>query len=118
MRAQKLAREYVLGGDLFAPSYQRELAKPRFIDLFAGIGGFRLGFEALGACCVFSCEINPECQKTYYSNFSEYPHGDILKLNPALIPDHENLCAGFPCQPFSISGLKLDFKDTKGTLFF
>lgn len=87
--------------------------KKRFIDLFAGIGGFRYGFE-----CVFSSEINVNCQTVYYQNFGEQPFGDITKVDVNSIPDFEVLLGGFPCQPFSISGKKQGFNDTRGTLFF
>ena len=93
------------------------MAKVRFIDLFAGIGGIRLGMEKQGFQCVFSSDINAECQKTYSANFGEYPAGDITLINEKDIPDHEILCAGFPCQPFSISGKQKGFEDTRGTLF-
>lgn len=89
-----------------------------FIDLFAGIGGFRIALEKLGGTCVFSSEINDECAKTYKDNFNEYPSGDITKIDPNSIPDHDILCGGFPCQPFSISGKMKGFEDTRGTLFF
>ncbi len=90
----------------------------RFIDLFAGIGGFRLGFEQAGLQCVFSAENNTQCQQVYYENFNERPFGDITAVNANEIPNFEVLLAGFPCQPFSISGKKLGFLDTRGTLFF
>lgn len=90
----------------------------RFIDLFAGIGGIRLGFENNGGQCVFSSEWDKGAQKTYEANFGETPHGDITQINEADIPDHDILLAGFPCQPFSIMGLKKGFSDTRGTLFF
>ena len=90
----------------------------RFIDLFAGIGGFRIGFENAGFQCVFSCEINKKCQEVYFSNFNEMPYSDIREVIPEKIPDFEVLLAGFPCQPFSISGRQLGFEDTRGTLFF
>lgn len=89
-----------------------------FIDLFAGIGGFRIGLERVGFKCVFSSEIDEECQKVYLENFNEIPYGDIRNINPNDIPDFDVLCAGFPCQPFSISGKKRGFNDTRGTLFF
>lgn len=89
-----------------------------FIDLFAGIGGFRLALESLGGQCVFSSEIDKFAAKTYYNNFGEYPDGDITIINSDNIPDHDFLCAGFPCQPFSIAGKRLGFEDSRGTLFF
>jgi DNA (cytosine-5)-methyltransferase 1 len=90
----------------------------RFIDLFAGIGGLRIGFEKEGFKPVFSSEINPHCQVVYENNFCENPAGDVTKLDIEKIPDFEILLAGFPCQPFSVSGLKKGFEDTRGTLFF
>ncbi len=90
----------------------------KFIDLFAGIGGFRKGFEDAGFKCVFTSEINPQCQQVYETNFSNKPFGDITKINPTDIPDFDILLGGFPCQPFSISGKKMGFEDTRGTLFF
>ncbi len=94
------------------------LKNHRFIDLFAGIGGFRTGFERAGFECVFTSEINLACQEVYENNFGEKPFGDITKIDPQDLPDFEVLLAGFPCQPFSISGRKLGFEDTRGTLFF
>jgi len=90
----------------------------RFIDLFCGIGGIRLGMEKAGFDCVFSSDINDECKKTYNANFEELPHGDIVHIHENEIPDFEILCAGFPCQPFSISGKQKGFDDNRGTLFF
>nr|WKT13885.1 DNA cytosine methyltransferase [Borrelia sp. BU AG58] len=90
----------------------------KFIDLFAGIGGIRIGFEYIGASCVFSSEIDSFAVKTYYENFKDYPVGDIRKINPLHIPNHDILCAGFPCQPFSTAGLRLGFNDIRGTLFY
>lgn len=94
------------------------LKQPRFIDLFAGIGGFRLGFEKAGYQCVFSSEIDKDCQIVYQNNFGDKPFGDVTKIDTTTLPDFEVLLAGFPCQPFSISGLKQGFEDTRGTLFF
>jgi len=76
-----------------------------FIDLFAGIGGFRLGLQRLGGSCVYSCERDSYCAKTYAAWFGDSPIGDINDVNPADIPDHDILAAGFPCQPFSIAGV-------------
>ena len=90
----------------------------RYIDLFAGIGGFRYSFDKAGFKCVFSSEINEACQKIYQENYGDLPAGDITKINPEDIPDFEVLCGGFPCQPFSICGKKKGFEDTRGTLFF
>lgn len=92
--------------------------KLRFIDLFAGIGGFRQGFEKAGYECVFTSEIDQACQEVYENNFGDEVFGDITQIEPSDIPDFEVLLAGFPCQPFSISGLKKGFEDTRGTLFF
>ena len=103
---------------LFAKKNNNANAKFSFIDLFAGIGGFRFALEELGGKCVFSSEIDADCAKTYASNFGEYPEGDITKIKPEEIPNHDILCAGFPCQPFSISGKMKGFEDTRGTLFF
>ncbi len=93
-------------------------AKYRFIDLFAGIGGFRKSFEEVGFECVFSSEINESCRDVYQKNYHETPHGDITLIDPKTIPDHDILTAGFPCQPFSICGKRKGFEDTRGTLFF
>lgn len=92
--------------------------KFRFIDLFAGIGGIRIPFDKLNGQCVFSSEIDPFCQKAYEANFGEKPYGDITKINPHEIPDHDILLGGFPCQAFSIIGQQKGFSDTRGTLFF
>ncbi|MDR0992298.1 MAG: DNA cytosine methyltransferase [Ruminococcus sp.] len=90
----------------------------KFIDLFCGIGGLRLGMENAGFKCVFSSDINPECQKTYSANFGETPSGDIKTISENDVPRFDVLCAGFPCQPFSISGKQKGFQDDRGTLFF
>ena len=98
-----------------------------FIDLFAGIGGMRLAYEAMGCDCVYSSEWNKFSQKTYLANFGDMPEGDITKVNANDIPNHDILLAGFPCQPFSIAGVSkkqslgrpTGFEDkTQGTLFF
>ena len=91
----------------------------RFIDLFAGIGGIRLGFESVGGKCVFSSEWDKQASKTYEANFGENPAGDITKIPANDIPDFDILLGGFPCQPFSIIGDKEGFNhETQGTLFF
>lgn len=92
----------------------------KFIDLFAGIGGFRLALQNVGGKCVFTSEWNNEAQKTYRENFGEVPFGDITKeRNKNYIPEKfDVLCAGFPCQAFSIAGYQKGFADTRGTLFF
>lgn len=92
--------------------------KLKFIDLFAGIGGFRIAFERTGYECVYSCEIDPKCQEVYFNNFSDKPAGDIRKIDINSIPEFDVLTAGFPCQPFSICGKRKGFQDTRGTLFF
>ncbi len=90
----------------------------KFIDLFAGIGGFRQGFEANECECIFSSEIDAHAKEMYFENFGELPYGDITKIDETIIPNHDILLAGFPCQPFSIAGEKKGFEDTRGTLFF
>jgi DNA (cytosine-5)-methyltransferase 1 len=96
----------------------------RFIDLFCGIGGFRIAFEEscqevdINAKCVFSSDIDKFAQDSYEANFGERPHGDITQIDEKDIPDHDILFAGFPCQPFSIIGQMKGLNDTRGTLFF
>ncbi len=92
----------------------------KFIDLFAGVGGFRLAMQNLGGKCVFTSEWDKEAQRTYRANFGEVPFGDITKPSTKqFIPDgFDVLCAGFPCQAFSIAGKRGGFDDTRGTLFF
>jgi len=90
----------------------------KYIDLFAGIGGFHQAMDSFGGECVFASEWDKEAARTYYENYSILPAGDITKIAESEIPSHEMLCAGFPCQPFSISGKQKGFEDTRGTLFF
>ena len=94
--------------------------KLKFIDLFAGVGGFRIAMQNLGCKCVFTSEWNKDAQKTYGENFGEIPYGDISEQKiKDYIPDNfDILCAGFPCQAFSIAGYRKGFSDTRGTLFF
>ena len=89
-----------------------------FIDLFAGLGGFRIALESFGAKCVYSNEWDKAVATVYKNNFGDLPDGDITKVNEEIIPDHDILCAGFPCQAFSISGKQRGFEDSRGTLFF
>ena len=90
-----------------------------FIDLFAGLGGFHVALENLGHRCVFASELNESLRDLYLSNFGVAPVGDIRSVDPSDVPDHDILCAGFPCQPFSKSGKRLGFAcPTNGTLFF
>ncbi len=97
-----------------------KVPKFKFIDLFAGIGGFRLALQNLGGKCVFTSEWDKEAKRTYKANFGDTPFGDITKeVTKSYIPDDfEILCAGFPCQAFSIAGRRGGFEDTRGTLFF
>lgn len=98
---------------------QAKIKSFTFIDLFAGIGGMRLGFESQNGICVFSSEWDTHSQKTYEANFGETPAGDITKIRSVDIPDFDLLLAGFPCQPFSSIGRRQGFShETQGTLFF
>lgn len=95
------------------------MATFKFIDLFCGIGGFHQAMTSLGGECVFACDIDKDCRKTYKRNYGLMPDGDITKIEVSKIPAHDVLCAGFPCQSFSKAGNRLGFGDsTKGTLFF
>jgi DNA (cytosine-5)-methyltransferase 1 len=94
------------------------LSKFKFIDLFCGVGGFRIPFCEIGGECVFSSDIDIPCQETYEANYGERPHGDITKIDPSEIPAHDLLTGGFPCQPFSTAGLKKGFADSRGEMFF
>lgn len=90
-----------------------------FIDLFAGIGGFHIALSNLGAECVMACEIDQTARNIYEMNHRPARmHRDITEIDASKIPDHDILCAGFPCQPFSQGGFKKGFEDTRGTLFF
>jgi DNA (cytosine-5)-methyltransferase 1 len=90
-----------------------------FIDLFAGLGGFHVALEKLGGTCVFAAEWQPHLQELYFENFGLRPDGDMREVKPASVPDHDVLCAGFPCQPFSKAGEQLGFECTRqGDLFF
>lgn len=90
----------------------------KFVDLFSGLGGFRIALEGNGGECVFSSEIDKYARETYKDNFGVEPSGDITQIKSEEIPNHDILCAGFPCQPFSIAGKRLGFEDARGTLFF
>ena len=96
----------------------KNLSGYTFIDLFAGLGGFRLALESLGAKCVYSSEWDEPVRKVYSDNFADIPDGDITQVDEKSVPDHDILCAGFPCQAFSISGKQHGFEDSRGTLFF
>lgn len=119
--AEPSAIQLCLFQDVFKAPFQcQEHIDFKFIDLFAGIGGFRIALQAIGGKCVFSSEWDTQAQKTYFANYGEIPFGDItLRSTKNYIPDDfDVLCAGFPCQPFSISGKQKGFEDTRGTLFF
>lgn len=121
-----MAAESPLENDLFRDFYDIPFPAPKnpkftFIDLFAGIGGFRIAMQELGGKCVYSSEFDAQAQKTYMANYGEMPFGDITKeLTKKYIPDgFDVLCGGFPCQAFSLAGRRLGFEDeTRGTLFF
>jgi DNA (cytosine-5)-methyltransferase 1 len=88
----------------------------KFIDLFCGIGGFHKGLTEFN--CVFACDINEQCRKTYYDNYKIKPHGDIFSINVSDIPEHNILCAGFPCQPFSSAGKQKGMNDEKSKVYY
>lgn len=96
----------------------RESKQLKMIDLFAGIGGFRIAAERNNLECVFTSEWDKFAQKTYSANFDGYIDGDITKIEEKNIPAHDIMCGGFPCQPFSISGKQRGFTDTRGTLVY
>lgn len=118
--AEKILDQITCGFSNHTPFSKPNRPKFKFIDLFAGIGGFRLAFQNLGGNCIFTSEWDKFSQKTYEANFGEIPFGDITKeMTKSFIPDHfDILCAGFPCQAFSIAGKRGGFEDTRGTLFF
>lgn len=89
-----------------------------FADMFCGIGGFHVAAADLGMQCVFACDIDAEARRAYNANFGIEPFGDITAIQPEIVPDHDILMAGFPCQPFSIIGAMQGFEDVRGTLFF
>lgn len=97
---------------------KKSLSNFTFIDLFAGLGGFRIALESLGARCMYSNEWDEPAKKVYADNFGDIPDGDITLVDERTVPDHDILCAGFPCQAFSISGKQKGFEDSRGTLFF
>lgn len=116
---QALLTEQRLGNlDSFAEPPGTDGAPFRFVDLFAGIGGIRIPFQELGGECVLTSEWDKFAQVTYERNFGEVPKGDITKISAKSVPDHDILLAGFPCQAFSLAGLKQGFSDTRGTMFF
>ncbi|MDA3860131.1 MAG: DNA (cytosine-5-)-methyltransferase, partial [Melioribacteraceae bacterium] len=99
------------------PKY-KALNNYKFIDLFAGLGGFHYALKSFGAECVFASEIDEKASEIYKLNHGIKPLGDITKTDEKNIPKHDILCGGFPCQTFSISGKQKGFEDTRGTLFF
>lgn len=121
MASEPAAMQTYLFPDLFQAPFQAQ-ANPKFtfIDLFAGIGGFRMAFQNLGGECIFSSEWDEQARKTYYANYGDVPFGDITKESTkSKIPKgFDILCAGFPCQAFSLAGKRLGFEETRGTLFF
>ncbi len=98
--------------------YKNSWKDLKFIDLFAGIGGFHYALQSFGAKCVFASEWDEAAAKVYFNNFAMLPDGDITKIDESEIPPHDILCGGFPCQAFSIAGKQKGFEDTRGTLFF
>lgn len=113
--------QYSLFREIESPKFKSpDDYKFTFIDLFAGIGGFRLALQNIGGKCVFSSEWDKDAQKTYFANFGEVPFGDITRqrVKDCIPASFDVLCAGFPCQAFSIAGHRKGFEDTRGTLFF
>ena len=103
---------------VFPKSTKKPQRLQTFTDLFCGVGGFHLAAVAHGLQCVFACDIDAPACEVYFSNFGIVPQGDITRIAAEDIPDHDLLCAGFPCQPFSIIGDRAGFADERGTLFF
>ena len=106
---------------LYDENIKKKDTKYKIIDLFAGIGGIRSGFENVfkkDCSIVFSSEIDENAKKTYYFNYKDVPYGDITKIDEKEIPSHDIILAGFPCQAFSVAGYRKGFEDTRGTLFF
>lgn len=120
MTSKKVQQKHkIIVNNLFSKAKDKRETRFTFIDLFAGIGGTRMGFERVGGECVFTSEWDPPCQKTYQANFGEIPYGDITKIKEKEIPDFDILVAGFPCQPFSSIGKRQGFiHATQGTLFY
>lgn len=119
--AESPAQQYLFADFFEVPFPEPNKPKFTFIDLFAGIGGFRIAMQNLGGKCVYSSEFDAKAQETYFANYGEMPFGDITKESTKkYIPrQFDILCAGFPCQAFSLAGKRLGFKDeTRGTLFF
>lgn len=115
-----MAAESPLENDLFADFFKVPFPAPEnpkftFIDLFAGIGGFRIAMQELGGKCVYSSEFDAQAQRTYFANYGEMPFGDITKeVTKSYIPDgFDVLCGGFPCQAFSLAGRRLGFEKLK-----
>lgn len=120
VQKQAVCEEYLWQAEGHVPFPSPRLSRFTFIDLFAGIGGFRLAMQALGGTCVFTSEWDKHAAETYRVNFGEAPYGDITQAEiKSHIPKFfDVLCAGFPCQPFSISGKMRGFEDTRGTLIY
>jgi DNA (cytosine-5)-methyltransferase 1 len=120
LKVAQEALQYRLFNKASVPFPEPHSAEFTFIDLFAGIGGFRVAMQSLGGKCVFTSEWDEKSQLTYKANFGDAPFGDITKeITKQHIPDDfDVLCAGFPCQAFSIAGKRGGFEDTRGTLFF
>ena len=120
LKVAEEALQYGMFDDFDVPFPSPKNPKFKFIDLFAGIGGFRLALQNLGGKCVYTSEWDKEAKRTYKANFGKTPFGDITKeVTKSYIPDNfDLLCAGFPCQAFSIAGKRGGFEDTRGTLFF